>query len=656
MRQLPLIALVFVVVLFWLGNHLRGILVESDQEIARQSSILTVSAVAARMESERAHESWSRVLDDVSLGESTRVEVLDVSGQVLFATDPARIGARYRLTDPSCVVCHGRGVRRPTTETALVRNSSDERFQVFATPLRNSAACRRCHEEPGNKLGMVYVHQPLEPVYRQVRSIQLALGLAGLVALLLTVVTTRTLLGRYLGRPLRVLAAGAERIGSGDLGAKIELPERTELTLLADTFNNSAARLRETVKTLERQRDDFATLYGLVDQLSRAVSPGDRRRRCVELASEILKKDCALVRPERSTGSGLSQGSITLWSSGEGAAERPLTSAAVPGELPGYFSSVLVDRWSAGELEGAVESQDGAAIGYPVKRRGERLGLLVIPVGGVVGQGAAADPGMVAALLRHLGIALAYSDLQREMLAGERLAAIGETVAGIAHCLKNVLNGLRGGIYVADRALELEDEERFRTGWKMLKNNVSRVEKVTADMLSFVRTRRPSLKPGDPNPIVREVVEMLRDDAERKGVEFRTDLDDTLGGVPFDRTGLFRAVLNLATNAVDACLDSDGGNRVRIRTAALDDAVEISVRDNGDGIPEPVQRMLFTRLFTTKQSGGTGLGLPVTRKIIEEHGGSLTFDSAPGHGSTFRILLPFPTGPEAGNDPPGNQS
>jgi len=198
-RQLPLLALMFVVVLFWLGNHLREILVQANLEIARQSSALTVSAVAARMESERAHDSWSRVLDDIALGEGTRVEVLDVNGQVLFATDPALLGTRYRLTDPSCVVCHDQDVLRPTTETALVRNSADERFQVFATPLRNSVACRRCHKEPREKLGLVYVHQPLEPVYRQVRAIQLALVLAGLVALLLTVVTTRALLGRYPG-------------------------------------------------------------------------------------------------------------------------------------------------------------------------------------------------------------------------------------------------------------------------------------------------------------------------------------------------------------------------------------------------------------------------------------------------------------------------
>jgi len=639
-RQLPLLALLFMAVLFWLGNYLRGVLVRADLEIARQSSILTVSAVEARMESERAHEAWSRVLENVALGEQTRVEVLDADGEVLFATDPALVGARYQLTDPACVACHEKGTRQPTTETALIRGSDDEPFQVFATPLKNTEACRRCHGEKAQKLGMVYVHQPLEPVYRQVRSIQLALALAGLVALLLTVATTRILLGRYLGRPLRALVAGAERLGAGGLDRRIELPERTELTVLADTLNNSTDRLHVLVRTLERQRDDFHTLYGLVDQLSRAVLPKDRRGRCVELASAILKKECALVRSPERTGSGPAEGSITFWSSVGGAAERPLTGASVPGDPPSYYSPALVNRWKAGDLDGTVESQEGATIGYPVRRRGKSLGLLLVPVGGGASHESSSDPGMVAALLKHLGIALAYSDLQREMLSRERLAAIGETVAGVAHCLKNVLNGLRGGIYVTGRAIELEDGEKLRNGFRVLKNSVDRVEGITSDMLSYIRTCRPTLKAGDPNRIVEEVVDLLEEDATRRGVELRAEPDETVGDVLFDHTGLFRAVLNLVTNAVDACVESDTGNLVRIRIERRTDAVAISVEDNGAGMPELVQRLLFTRLFTTKQSGGTGLGLPVTRKIIEEHRGSLTYESVPGRGSTFCLLLP----------------
>jgi len=344
-RQLPLFALVLVVVLVWLGHHLRGILVRADLEIARQSSLLTVSAVEARMESERTHASWARALENVTLAEHTRVEVLDADGTVLFATDPALIGVRYELTDPSCAACHRDAAGPPTSETALVRGPGDEPFQVFAAPLRNRGECRRCHGEADRKLGMVYVHQSVEPVDRQVRSILLALLLAGLVALLLTVVSTRVLLGRYLGRPLRTLAAGAERIGAGDLEPRIELPERTELTLLAETLNNSAARLGATMTNLERQRDDFQALYALVDQLSRAVLPAERTRRCVELAAEILKKDCALVRPGAPGDAEPTRESITFAGPDGAVTERPIVEAGRAGDLPPYFPEALVERW-----------------------------------------------------------------------------------------------------------------------------------------------------------------------------------------------------------------------------------------------------------------------------------------------------------------------
>jgi signal transduction histidine kinase len=641
LRQLPLLALVFFAVLYWFGEHLRGLLYEADLEVARQTSRLTVAAVEASMESARTHEAWSRVLTQVPMREGSLVEVLTADGRVLFATDPGLIGTAFDLNDSPCIVCHEDGSTGAKADQAFIRDTDETPFQVFAAPLRNTAACRRCHGEDERKLGMVYVHRSVEPLHRRVGRIQFALAVAGLVALLLAVVTTRLLLGRYLGRPLRTLADGARRIGEGDLDPDVRLPERTELSLLADTLNNSAARLREMVGTLQRQRDDSQALYRMADQLSRAVTPESRRRRCVKLASRVLKKDCVLIRPGPRGGSGISGSIATFQGPDGGIAEVTLKEESSVRSLFSFCDATLLEEWLAGGFEGELEFRRGATVAYTLRHQGRRLGLLMTMAGDFTSTDQTPDPGTIDALLKHLGTALAYSDHQREMIAGERLAAIGETVAGLAHCLKNVLNGLRAGLYVTNRALELEDDEKLENGWRVLTNSVGQVERLTFDMLYYIKERTPRREPVDVSAVIAEVVEVLREEAGRKGVEIREDAGPAVGEVALDRTAVFRALLNLATNAVDACAESETGDLVRIACESSEEEFVLSVSDNGIGMSRAVLDRLFTRFFSTKSSRGTGLGLTVVRKIAREHGGDLEIETAEDVGTTVRMRLPI---------------
>ncbi|MCP5118957.1 MAG: methyl-accepting chemotaxis protein, partial [bacterium] len=183
---------------------------------------------------------------------------------------------------------------------------------------------------------MVLVRQSRRGMLQQIRTVQIALAIAGAVAFLLTIVTTRVLLGRYLGRPLKRLLKGADAIGAGKLDQTIELPEHTELRVLADTLNASAAKLAGMIRRIRRQRDDFRTLYGLVDQLSRSVLPEERRRRAVELASKILNTDCLLIRtgiPGQTPGSD----GVILFPHGDTVVERPFSSEDMGGSVPPFY-------------------------------------------------------------------------------------------------------------------------------------------------------------------------------------------------------------------------------------------------------------------------------------------------------------------------------
>ncbi|MBT4503598.1 MAG: HAMP domain-containing histidine kinase [Gemmatimonadetes bacterium] len=233
--------------------------------------------------------------------------------------------------------------------------------------------------------------------------------------------------------------------------------------------------------------------------------------------------------------------------------------------------------------------------------------------------------------------------LQKELVEQERLAAIGETVAGLAHCLKNTLNGLRAGQYVIDRGVEKNDTEKLKTGWRVMKEGVHQVERLTSDMLYCVKERVPEREPTDPNEIIREIIDLLREMATEKEVELRAALDEEMGVEALDRTMIYRAILNLVTNAIDACTESESGDLVILRSQGTPEEIVLTVEDNGIGMSDAIQARLFTRFFSTKSSGGTGLGLSVVKKITEEHGGTLRVKSEVGKGTEFHIHLPRTT-------------
>ncbi len=642
-RQLPLLVIFLIGILYWLEGHLNDTLYTTSQELARRSGLMAVSAVQASMASEEAHRKWDLVGQKLAQFEDTQIEIVNMEGRVLYGTKPESRDRTYLLTDPSCVPCHMGGSTQAATRSTFIQESDDISYSAFAAPLSNTEECRDCHEDDGPKLGMVYVRQSLVPVRELIRTTQVGLVIAGTIALVLAVLTTRVLLGRYLDRPLKRLISGARAIGSGDLKSKIHLPERTELSLLADTVNSSAERLLETIQQVERKRDDLQTMYFIAGNLSRIVHPQERRQRAVELASIIFHSDCLLIAGTFHPKNQTFDGTLTIKTIETGIQERPFTEADMR-ETASFYSRELVERWLQGRLDGKTMVSEGSTVAYPLERRSERLGLILAPAreGYATNDGGttAPNPEIIQALCKHLAIALEFSELQRESFQQERLAAIGETVTGLAHCLKNILNGLRGGEYIVERAIENNKPEKLRKGWRILTKSVRHIERLSLDMIYWAGEQKLRLEPTDPNLILRKVVNLFKEEAHNRGVELREDYDGMAGEVPIDRHAIYRAILNLASNAIDACAESETGDSVILRSRSDPGGVVLSVEDNGVGMSEATLKRIFERFFTTKSSRGTGLGLPVARKIAEEHGGSLEVESEPGRGTVFHLRLP----------------
>lgn len=258
---------------------------------------------------------------------------------------------------------------------------------------------------------------------------------------------------------------------------------------------------------------------------------------------------------------------------------------------------------------------------------------------------------LMNAIGQHTGLAMANAELYLQKLQSERLAAIGETVASLSHAIKNILQGLRGGADVVEMGLKKEDLKIANGGWGILKRNLDRIVSLTLNMLAFSRQRamEPELTPL--GPLIDECAQLLEGQCTTRGVAMLVDNDPEMPPIPLDASLIHQALMNLMTNAVEAVEQGVGIVTVRstfhapgARGEGSTPVVEIAVIDNGPGISKERLSRLFEPFNTTKGTRGTGLGLAVTRRVVEEHRGRIRVDSVEGQGATFRIFLPADTG------------
>ena len=232
--------------------------------------------------------------------------------------------------------------------------------------------------------------------------------------------------------------------------------------------------------------------------------------------------------------------------------------------------------------------------------------------------------------------------LQHEKLEAERLAAVGQTVAGLAHGIKNIIMGLEGGMYVVNSGLRRSDGERVLQGWKMLEEDIQRISSFAKEFLDFAKGRKPRVVIADPNEVARKVIDLFRETAALAGIALKADLDGGIPPAPLDQEGIHTCLSNLVSNALDACeMSNKKARTVTLATREEDGLLIYEVTDDGCGMDYDIKQKVFTNFFSTKAAGkGTGLGLLTTRKIVQEHGGRVSFDSTEGEGSVFRLEFP----------------
>jgi signal transduction histidine kinase len=269
---------------------------------------------------------------------------------------------------------------------------------------------------------------------------------------------------------------------------------------------------------------------------------------------------------------------------------------------------------------------------------------------------------LMNAIGQQTALALAVNTLMDQKLQTERLATMGETVAMLSHSIKNILQGLRGGADVVEMGLKKDDLKVARGGWPIVRRNLDRIINLTMNMLAYSRPRTLDLELVKLAPMLDECASLLAEQCRVRGVGLIVDADPDMPPVPLDVGQLHQAMMNLMTNAIEAVDPRSGvvtvragftpasGQESKARAGQPSRGeVRIDVIDNGPGIPPEIQRRIFEPFFTTKGIRGTGLGLVVTRRIVEQHKGTITLKSDLTRGSTFTITIPVD--PDANIDP-----
>lgn len=399
---------------------------------------------------------------------------------------------------------------------------------------------------------------------------------------------------------------------------------------------------------LARARSNLQVMYRTALAVSHTLDIGELLERIVELIFEWVEADrgCVMLLDRES-------GELTPRArrdrKGSGAEEKMTISRTILDYVMEKKEGVLTsdaredDRWQgAGSI---VQNGVREAICVPMQGRYGVVGAIYIdtytPPGRVLTSRGAQKFSedhlkLMVAIGHQAALAIEDTSYYSAMVQAERLAAVGQTIAILSHHVKNILQGIRGGGYLIAEGLKQHNNEAIAKGWGIVERNQEKISQLVLDMLTFSKEREPEPKPASLNEVAHDCVELMETRAKELGVELVWNAASTIPLMLFDPDAMHRAILNVVTNALDACDKNEHGRvQVSVEYDEPKGSARVIVADNGEGIaPEDVKK-IFSLFESGKGARGTGLGLPVSQKILREHGGDIRVESQVGQGSRF---------------------
>jgi two-component system sensor histidine kinase AtoS len=555
----------------------------------------------------------------------------------------ARVGGETDVVYALVLDAEGRVAahsHRPERVGTLLAGSVHERAARTAEPLTQETVTGDRREPiydfampvfvSGQKWGTVRVGLSRHRMDAEIRSTRLELAVLAVLTLLLGA-GAAALVARRIAEPVQQLEARAAAIARGELNQRIEPTTSDEIGRLAIAFNHMAAQLFQQRGALEevhgeltRRFEELADLKSYTDSILSSVTSGivtvnlDGRVVTLNPAAELL----------------------TGYFAGEAAGRYCTEVFATTPELGEILMEVLASRAPVVNVSLTLRRRTGAAL--PVE-------VSAAPLKGADGK----DLGAVG-IFRDL---TAVRQLESQLRRSDRLAALGTLAAGLAHEIKTPLTSVR---MFSRQLVRRFDDEQFRGRFQsVVPHELERINRIVERLLELARPSPLTFSLVRLPLLLDRVVEMHVPELETRGITVVREYARDVPPIQADEEALYQAFVNVVSNAVEA-MGPGGRLTLRLgwpegaefragRSRLFNRRVKIEVSDTGRGIAPADAERIFNPFFTTKASG-TGLGLALTHRIVDDHGGTIDCRSLPGAGTTFGILLPLVADPPQGTE------
>ncbi len=389
--------------------------------------------------------------------------------------------------------------------------------------------------------------------------------------------------------------------------------------------------------------DNLRSLYKLIADISTFLNMNDLVEYALERVFELLEADRGFIMFIDEQGKmSVMASKDREGSSGDGIppVSHTIIDEVVSGRVGVLSSNAMSDkRFAAGKS--VHDFGIRSAICVPLMGRDRVLGVIQVDCSVTEKSYSTEQLRLLTAIGYQTGLAIENVQLYQAAVQSERLAAVGETVAFLSHHIKNILHALGAGIDIVEIGLNADDITKARDAWPIVQRGLDRINALILNMLAFSKDREPLLENVNVGAVLRDCVELASPGADERNIALITELPDVME-IPADATGLNHAFLNLITNAMDAVEDERGAITVSVRLDTMNRRIIARVADNGSGIEPDKIDDIFTPFFSSKGQRGTGLGLAVAKKIVEEHHGQILVSSEPTGGTIFTVNLPIP--------------
>jgi two-component system NtrC family sensor kinase len=555
-----------------------------------------------------------KYIEDIASWSPTYREIGLVSHPAGFVAVSRQMGTGTILEqeDRTCAQCHANG-SQPTIsleqQHQIFPGTDTGRVLQVVTPILNDPGCQtadcHAHQNSGPMLGFLYTEYSLAEIDDRITEMTGLLALAAVLGIVLGTGGLWVVFRRLLASPLESLVDGIVAFGSGRLDYRFALRRDDEIGLVQESFNSMASKLQVHQTELSHTLEYLESIIENTADLIITVNPGGQ----IETFNRGAEQALGFRRDEV----------IGL----------PVETLFVDPQERATAINQLTKKDFAAKIETRFKTSDGTErfVFLTLSRLRDKDGRVFGTVG--ISKDVTTE-----------------RELKNQLLESEQAIAIGNAVTAIQHAIKNMLNTLRGGLYILEVGIKRDRQDRIREGYEMIEDGFKRISDLSQIMLKYARNWQIEPEPTDLNTIVNETAKAIRQVAAEKNVVLRFELDPDLPTIDCDPGLIHMTLMDLLTNALDACdmkeYDQEEAPEIVYRTAGDQDRhVRIEIQDNGVGMTDEVSKYVFTPFFSTKETWGTGLGLALSKRIIRLHGGKITLRSEPDKGSLFRIVLPI---------------